>query len=109
MAGAAAAFVLFALAGRLVQALARRAPRPRHPGLRLAVANLHRPGAPTNSVVLSLGLGLTVLIAIAQVEGNLGDQLHGDLADEAPFAYRGHAYNRRPSISGHTPAGGARD
>ena len=87
VAGAAGALVLFALAGRLVQSLARRAPRARHPGLRLAVANLHRPGAPTTSVVLSLGLGLTVLIAIAQVEGNLGDQLHGDLADEAPFAY----------------------
>ncbi|MEM7225343.1 MAG: FtsX-like permease family protein [Pseudomonadota bacterium] len=85
--GAACALVLFALAGRLVQALARRVPRLKHPGLRLAVANLHRPGAPTNSVVLSLGLGLTVLIAIAQVEGNLGNQLKGDLADEAPFAY----------------------
>ena len=87
VAGAAGALVLFTLAGRLVQAAARRLPRIRHPGARLAVANLHRPGAPTSSVVLSLGLGLTVLIAIAQVEGNLGRQVRGDMAQDAPFAY----------------------
>ena len=43
-------------------ALARRLPRPRMTMLRLAIANIHRPGALTPSVVLSLGLGLAVLV-----------------------------------------------
>ena len=47
----------------------------RRPGLRLALANLYRPGAPTASVVMSLGLGLTVLVAIALIEGNLTRQV----------------------------------
>ena len=42
----------------LTMAIARRLPRPRSTALRLAIANIHRPGALTPSVVLSLGLGL---------------------------------------------------
>src|SRR5204863_3713862 len=42
--GAVAAFALFRLAGALVVTVARRLPRPSRPGLRRALANLHRPG-----------------------------------------------------------------
>lgn len=56
----------------------------RRPWLRLAVANLHRPGAPTGSVVLSLGLGLTVLVTIAMVEGNVSRQVTSALPEAAP-------------------------
>ena len=35
---------------------------------RLAVVNIHRPGATTPGVVLSLGLGISVLVAVALVE-----------------------------------------
>ena len=82
--GTLAAFALFRLAGLAVVRLARQVPRPRRPGLRLALANLHRPGAPTPSVVLSLGIGLTVLVAIALVEGNLARQIDRSLPEEAP-------------------------
>lgn len=77
---------LFRAAAAGVQALARsQASGARgRPGLRLALANLHRPGAPTASVVLSLGLGLTVLVAVAQIEGNLSRQINESLPDEAP-------------------------
>jgi putative ABC transport system permease protein len=85
--GAAGSFAVFRAAGWLVMAAARRLPRPRRAGLRLALANLHRPGAPTPSVVLSLGLGLTVLVAIAQVEGNLGRQMRESLPANAPALY----------------------
>ena len=68
-------------------ALAKRCPKPRRPGLRLALANLHRPGAPTVSAVASLGLGLTVLIAIALVEGNLTRSLTDALPEDAPAFY----------------------
>jgi putative ABC transport system permease protein len=85
--GSVAALVVFCLAGAGLIALARRVPRPRHAGLRLAIANLHRPGAPTGSVVMSLGLGITVLVALALVEGNLSQQVNQNLPREAPGFY----------------------
>ena len=63
---------------------AARAGKPRFAGLRLALANLHRPGAPTPIVMLSLGLGLTVLVATALIEGNLRDQLTQRIPSDAP-------------------------
>ncbi len=71
-------------AGLLIMAAARRIGRPRRPWLRLAVTNLYRPGAPTASVVLSLGMGLTVLVAVALVEGSLSRELGGRIAEGAP-------------------------
>ncbi len=82
--GAIATIFLFRLAASLVVAGARRIGRPRWPGMRLALANLCRPGAPTASVVLSLGLGLTVLVAIALIEGNMSRQITDSLPEEAP-------------------------
>jgi putative ABC transport system permease protein len=87
VAGTVGALVLFRATGLGIMALARRARRPRDPGLRLAIANLHRPGAPTGSVVMSLGLGLTVLVAIALIEGNLGRQIERNLPEQAPGFY----------------------
>ena len=82
--GALAAFLLLWLAGRLAIAAARLLPRPRWPLLRLALANLHRPGAATARVVLSLGIGLSVLIAVTLVERNLAVEIEGRLAERAP-------------------------
>ncbi|MGF1595147.1 MAG: ABC transporter permease [Kiloniellaceae bacterium] len=85
--GAVGALLLFRLTAQAIIWAARRLPRPRRPGLRLAVANLYRPGAPTASVVMSLGLGLTVLVAIALIEGNLTRQVRQSLPEEAPGFY----------------------
>jgi putative ABC transport system permease protein len=84
VAGAVGAFALFRLAGAAVIHGARRLARPRRPALRLALANLHRPGAPTAQVMLSLGIGLTVLVAVALVEGNLSREVRNRLPAEAP-------------------------
>lgn len=62
-------------------------PRPRWPVLRLALANVHRPGAPTASVLLSLGMGLSVLVAVALVEGNIGRQISDRIPSVAPAFY----------------------
>ena len=51
---------------------------------RLALANLCRPGAPTPIVVLSLGLGLTVLVAVALIEGNLRASSRETMPGDAP-------------------------
>ena len=82
--GAVASFAVFRAAGSLIVAAARRAGRPRRMVLRLALANLHRPGAPTARVVLSLGIGLTVLVAVALVQASLSDEIGGRIAEAAP-------------------------
>ena len=84
VAGAIAAFALFRGAGAAILWVARRLGRPRQPALRLALANLHRPGAPTAQVVLSLGIGLTVLVAIALVEANLSHEVETRMPAAAP-------------------------
>jgi putative ABC transport system permease protein len=83
-AGAIAAFALFRAAGAAILWVARRLGRPRQPVLRLALANLHRPGAPTAQIVLSLGIGLTVLVAVALVEANLSHEVESRVPAEAP-------------------------
>ena len=70
-----------------LMALARRLPRTRMTMLRLAIANIYRPGALTPSVVMSLGLGLAVLVTITQIDGNLRRQFMAALPDRAPSFY----------------------
>jgi putative ABC transport system permease protein len=83
---AAAVVVLGAL--RLIAGLlmwiARRLPHARSTVLRIAVANLYRPGALTTSVVLSLGLGLALLVTVIEIDGNLRRQFMAALPERAP-------------------------
>ncbi|MCL2715139.1 MAG: FtsX-like permease family protein [Alphaproteobacteria bacterium] len=83
----AAALLVFAAlraVATLVMAIARHLPHSRWPLLRLAIANIHRVGALTPSVVLSLGLGLTVLVTLTQIDGNLRRQFLAGLPGHAP-------------------------
>lgn len=84
LAAVAGAFVLLRLVAAGISALARRSPRVNSPALRLAIGNIHRPGALTPSVVLSLGLGLALLVTLALIDGNLRRQLTGAMAQNAP-------------------------
>lgn len=84
IAASAGAFVLLVLVARGIMAIARRLPSVRSTELRLAIANIHRPGALTPSVVLSLGLGLSLLVALALIDGNLRRELTATIADKAP-------------------------
>jgi putative ABC transport system permease protein len=84
VAGALAAFGLFRLAGAVIVMAVRHLPRPSRPALRLALANLHRPDAPTGRVVLSLGIGLSLLVTVALVDGNLAAEIETRLAERAP-------------------------
>jgi putative ABC transport system permease protein len=91
--GAGAALILFRLAAQLVIKLAKALTASRQsfvvgrPSLRLALANLHRPGAPTATVVLSLGLGLSVLVAVALLQTNLNAQIKNGLPSDAPSMF----------------------
>ncbi len=82
--GTAASFGVLLLTAEALMWLAKRAGRPRNPSLRIALANLYRPGAPTASVVLSLGLGLTLLVTISLIDGNITRQVSTQLPERAP-------------------------
>jgi len=84
---AALVFALLRGIAGAIMALARKLPRTRFPMLRLAISNIHRPGALTPSVVLSLGLGLAVLVTITQIDGNLRRQFLAALPEHAPSFY----------------------
>ncbi|MCZ4281045.1 FtsX-like permease family protein [Kiloniella laminariae] len=85
--GAIATFMIYHFVGWVVTRLTRALPRASHPALRTAIANLHRPGAPTSSVILSMGLGLTVLVIVALLEGNVSRAVTQSLPEEAPGFY----------------------
>lgn len=88
----AAALATFRGAAALVQRLARHGSQQRREqgggaAIRLGLARLHRPGAVTASVVVSLGIGLSVLVAIALVQANLTRQIAEKLPERAPAFY----------------------
>ncbi|HZQ14894.1 MAG TPA: FtsX-like permease family protein [Pseudolabrys sp.] len=87
IATAAAVFALLRLVAALLMAVARRVPRARSTALRMAVANIHRPGALTPTIVLSLGLGIALLVTVIEIDGNLRRQFSAELPAKAPSFY----------------------
>lgn len=84
--GLAGALVLLSVAAILIRAMAKRGAlisRGR-PALRWALAAISGPREGATSVVLSLGLGLSVLAAVGQIDGNLRQAISGNLPDIAP-------------------------
>ncbi len=86
--GIVGAFLLLILAAEAVRRLSRRLGRSRvargRTTLRLALGSVGGPGGEAASVVLSLGLGLTVLAAVGQIDANLRGAIDRDLPDVAP-------------------------
>ena len=82
--GIVIALVGFRLAASGIVALVRHLPRGRTATLRLALANIVRPGAPTASIVVALGVSLTVLVTTALVQGNIAQQVDSRIPAVAP-------------------------
>ncbi len=70
-----AAFVALQLVALGIAFAARHARASRLVELRMALAAIHRPGALTASIVLSLGLGLTALVALTLIDFNMRNEL----------------------------------
>lgn len=77
-------FAVFIGLGSAVTWLARRAPRSKSPELALALRNLGAPGGLTRSVVLSLGAGLSLLVAVALADASLVGELKERLPARSP-------------------------
>ncbi len=80
----AAAFLLLRGVGAGIMRLAAAMPRSRLPSLRMAVSNMHRPGALTPALVLSLGLGVALLSALSFIDASLTRALTQNLPARAP-------------------------
>ncbi len=83
-AGAAGTLGLFRLGATGLQRLARRFGHGRRFALRLGLAGLHRPGAPAPLMLVSLGLGLSTLAALALIQANLDHEITGRMPGSAP-------------------------
>jgi putative ABC transport system permease protein len=79
--------VLFRLGGWGVMRLAQLAPRLSAPWVRFGLANLHRPGAETPMLLVSVGLGLATLAAVALIEGNIRHEIADQMPTSAPSFY----------------------
>lgn len=77
-------FAVFLAVGEGISRLARRLPRPRVPELALALGNLGGPGGLTRSVVLSLGAGLSLMVAVALTDAALIAELTSRLPQSSP-------------------------
>jgi putative ABC transport system permease protein len=75
---------LFRAGGSAVMRLARFAPPVRWPSVRLGIGNLHRPGTPAPLLLMSAGLGLSTLAAVALIQGNMQHQIQEQLPANAP-------------------------
>lgn len=85
---AAGVLLLFRLAALLLRRLSRRvAGEGSRVWLRLGLRALHRPGSPAAALLLALGAGLSTLVGIALIEGNIHDAVLGQLPAHAPSFY----------------------
>ncbi|MFK7744181.1 MAG: ABC transporter permease [Roseobacter sp.] len=84
--GIAIALTLLTLAALLIRMASKRGKALVRgwPRLRWAFAAISGPREGAASVVLSLGLGLSVLAAVGQIDGNLRSAITGNLPDVAP-------------------------
>lgn len=72
------------LLGIVLRRLLTWLPRPRRPLFRLALANLHRPGAQTDRLVVALGVGFSLFVALAVVDSSLSNELANAAPAKAP-------------------------
>ena len=82
--GGALCLILFYSLGIIIARIAGKIPMPHYPALRLSLRNLYRPGNATANILISLGLGLTVMVSISLIELNLRYGIVQNLPKDAP-------------------------
>ncbi len=81
------AAVLLTGVAKLILLATKRLARHGSTRTRMALANLHRPGAHATSVVVALGAGLTVLTLVAVLNQNMRAELDQSLSDRVPSVF----------------------
>jgi putative ABC transport system permease protein len=75
---------LFRLGGSVLMRVAGAIRHLPSPALRLGLANLYRPGSSTPQMLVSVGLGLATLAAVALIQGNVQREILDQLPSNAP-------------------------
>ncbi|MDE2383941.1 MAG: FtsX-like permease family protein [Alphaproteobacteria bacterium] len=82
--GLAASFVALWLLSLGIVKLASLMPKPRNLFLRQALTSLHRPGSASQSVIMALGLGLSLFVTLALTDQTISRELTSALPEKAP-------------------------
>lgn len=82
--GAAVVLGILALLGWGIRVLASRLPRPANPLWRNALANLHRPGSSTGTLVTALGFGLSAFVLLAAIQSSVNGNIETRVPNQAP-------------------------
>ncbi len=86
-AGAIGTLLLLRGIAAVIRWLLPRLPSPRNIAVSLALRRLSGPGSPLPLMLMSAGAGLTVLVAVAEIRGNLIAEFSGELPRAAPSFY----------------------
>ena len=84
LAGLIASFAVLLALARLIVMAARNLPRQRSAIWRYGISNIHRPGSASASVILALGLGLTLFVTLALTDRTISGELRSGIPDKAP-------------------------
>ncbi|MCB9993612.1 MAG: FtsX-like permease family protein [Hyphomicrobiaceae bacterium] len=82
--GVVATFALLRGAAYLLQVVLKRLPPAPVTGIRNVLRSIYGPGSSAPVVIVSIGLGLSMVLIIALLERNLHDQLLGSVTRNAP-------------------------
>lgn len=82
--GLIASFAVLLGLAKLIISGAKRLPRSSSAIWRYAIGNIHRPGSAAASVILALGLGLTLFVTLALTDRSISAELRSGIPDKAP-------------------------
>jgi putative ABC transport system permease protein len=82
--GLVVSFIILALLASAIVQAAAALPRSKNLLLRQAIQSLHRPGATSQSVIMALGLGLSLFVTLALTDQTISMELKSGIPDQAP-------------------------
>ena len=82
--GLLASFVILLGLAYAIVKLAEKSPKPKAAIWRYAISNLYRPGSSAVSVILALGLGLTLFVTLALTDQTISQELRAGIPEKAP-------------------------
>ena len=82
--GLAVSFIILAILASAIVKAASLLPRPKNLLLRQAIQSLYRPGATSRSVIMALGLGLTLFVTLALTDQTISKELKSGIPEQAP-------------------------
>ncbi len=82
--GLAGSFVALATLAFALTKLLKILPRPKNIIWRHALESLHRPGTASVSIIMALGLGLTLFVTLALTDSTISRELRAGIPEKAP-------------------------